>query len=62
MLNLNPVDQMVSCYGLALRVLSENWPVLDGDEEVTPIRAMNEASRVVAENQIREITQGGSDG
>jgi len=57
-LKLNPVDQMVSCYGLALRVLSENWPVLDGNEEVTPIRAMNEASRIVAESQIREITRG----
>jgi len=49
---------MVSCYGLALRVLSEKWPVLDGDETVSPIRAMNEASRVVAETQIHEITRG----
>ena len=57
-LKLNPVDQMVSCYGLALRVLSEKWPVLDGDETVSPIRAMNEASRVVAETQIHEITRG----
>lgn len=57
-LKLNPVDQMVSCYGLALRVLSENWPVLDGDDPVTPIRAMNEASRVVAESQIETITRG----
>jgi hypothetical protein len=31
---------------------------LDGDEPVGPIRAMNEASRVVAENQIRRITGG----
>jgi len=57
-LNLNPVDEMVSCYGRALRVLSENWPVLDGEEEVSPIRAMNEASRVVAENQVEQITKG----
>jgi len=32
--------------------------VLDGDEEVGPVRAMNEASRVVSENQIRRITNG----
>jgi len=56
-LRLNPVDEMVASYGRALRVLSENWPVLDGDAEVTPIRAMNEASRVVAEHQIGRITQ-----
>jgi hypothetical protein len=31
---------------------------LDGDEEVGPIRAMNEASRVVAEYQIERITSG----
>jgi len=57
-LKLNPVDEMVAGYGRALRVLSEQWPVLDGDEEVGPVRAMNEASRVVAENQIRRITGG----
>jgi hypothetical protein len=57
-LRLNPVDEMVASYGRALRVLSENWPVLDGDAQVTPIRAMNEASRVVAEHQITRITQG----
>lgn len=57
-LNLNPVDKMIACYGRALQVLSENWPVMDGDEEVNPIRAMNEASRVVAEHQIRDITEG----
>jgi len=55
-LKLNPVDEMVACYGRALRVLSEQWPVIDGDEPVGPIRAMNEASRVVAENQIKRIT------
>jgi adenine-specific DNA methylase len=57
-LRLNPVDETVACYGRALHVLSRNWPVVDGDEPVTPIRAMNEASRVVAENQIRRITGG----
>ena len=57
-LGLNPVDEMVASYGRALRVLSESWPVLDGDEEVGPVRAMNEASRVVAEYQIRRITGG----
>jgi len=57
-LNLNPVDEMVACYGRALHVLSEQWPVMDGDEKVGPIRAMNEASRVVAEHQISRITEG----
>lgn len=57
-LKLNPVDEMVASYGRALRVLSEHWPVLDGDEEVGPLRAMTEASRVVAENHIQRITHG----
>ena len=57
-LKLNPVDEMVASYGRALRVLSEQWPVLDGDEPVGPVRAMNEAGRVVAENQIYRITDG----
>ncbi|WP_462325579.1 DUF1156 domain-containing protein [Desulfoplanes sp.] len=57
-LHLNPVDEMVSCYGRALKVLSEKWPVMDGDEPVSPIRAMNEASRVVAENNIHKVTRG----
>ena len=57
-LKLNAVDEMVASYGRALRVLSERWPVLDGDEPVSPIRAMNEASRVVAERQITRITEG----
>ncbi|MBH8599046.1 DUF1156 domain-containing protein [Thermoactinomyces sp. CICC 10523] len=57
-LKLNPVDEMVACYGRALQVLSEHWPVLDGDELVTPIRAMNEASAVVAEHQISRLTRG----
>ena len=43
-LKLNPVDRMVASYGRALKVLSENWPVLDGDDEVSPTRAMAEAS------------------
>ena len=57
-LGLNPVDEMVASYGRALRVLSEQWPVMDGDEVVGPVRVMNEASRVVAEHQIRRITAG----
>ena len=57
-LKLNAVDQMIACYGRALQVLSEHWPVMDGDEEVSPIRAMNEASSVVAARQITEITHG----
>jgi len=57
-LKLNPVDKMVASYGRALKVLSQQWPVLDGDEEVGPIRVMNEASRVVAENQIQRLTNG----
>jgi len=57
-LNLNPVDEMVASYGRALRVLSEQWPVFDGDEPVSPVLAMNEASRVVSENQIQRITDG----
>lgn len=55
-LQLSPVDQMVACYGRSLRVLSEHWPVMDGDEAVSPVRAMNEASRVVSEYQIRRVT------
>jgi len=58
LLNLRPVDAMVASYGRALRVLSEKWPVLDGDEEVSPIRALTEASRVVAQHQIQKLTQG----
>lgn len=57
-LGLNPVDEMVASYGRALRVLSENWPVLDGDEPVSPRQAMTEASAVVAEYQIVRLTQG----
>jgi hypothetical protein len=57
-LRLSPVDEMVACYGRALQVLSEYWPVIDGDEPVSPLRAMNEASSVVAANQIARITKG----
>lgn len=57
-LKLNPVDEMVAGYGRALHVLSEHWPVLDGDEPVSPIRAMNEASAVVAQYQISRLTNG----
>ncbi|HEY8345910.1 MAG TPA: DNA methyltransferase, partial [Symbiobacteriaceae bacterium] len=57
-LHLNPVDEMVASYGRALQVLSENWPVLDGDEPVSPVRAMNEASSVVAQYQISRLTGG----
>jgi putative DNA methylase len=57
-LYLTPVDETVAAYGRALRVLSQQWPVMDGDEAVGPIRAMNEASRVVAEHQIARITRG----
>jgi adenine-specific DNA methylase len=57
-LRLNPVDEMVACYGRALQVLSEHWPVMEGDDPVSPIRAMNEASSVVAASQIARITKG----
>ncbi|SMG13617.1 DUF1156 domain-containing protein [Dethiosulfovibrio salsuginis] len=57
-LRLNPVDEMVGSYGRALRVLSENWPVMDGEERVSPVRAMNEASQVVAQNRMARITGG----
>ena len=49
---------MVASYGRALQALSENWPVLDGDEPVGPKRAMLEASRVVAEAQFGEVSGG----
>ncbi len=57
-LKLNPVDRMVASYGRALNVLSKNWPVLDGDDQVSPIRAMAEASRVVAEQEVERISKG----
>lgn len=57
-LKLNSVDEMVASYGSALKVLSENWPVMDGDEQVTPIKAMREASTVVAQYQLTRLTNG----
>ncbi|MBF7084130.1 DUF1156 domain-containing protein [Desulfallas sp. Bu1-1] len=57
-LQLSAVDEMVACYGRALQVLSEHWPVLDGDEPVSPIRAMNEAGAVVAQHQVARLTGG----
>jgi adenine-specific DNA methylase len=57
-IGLQPVDEMVACYGRALQVLSEHWPVMDGNETVSPFRAMNEASSVVAANQITRLTKG----
>ena len=57
-LHLNAVDEMVASYGSALKVLSENWPVMDGDELVTPIRAMKEAGTVVAQYQMTKLTSG----
>lgn len=57
-LHLNPVDEMIASYGKALQVLSSHWPVQDGNELVNPLRAMNEASRVVAQSRVSRITQG----
>ena len=57
-LRLNAVDEMVASYGSALKVLSENWPVMDGEELVTPIRAMKEAGTVVARYQMEKLTDG----
>lgn len=49
---------MVASYGCAVKVLSENWPVMDGNELVSPIMVMREASTVVAENQMTCIFKG----
>ncbi len=57
-LKLGAVDEMVASYGRALKVLSESWPVMDGDELITPIHAMREASAVVAQYQLTKITGG----
>lgn len=57
-LNLNPVDRMIASWGRALRVYSEHWPVLEGDAEVPPTRAMQEAARVVAEEEVARISGG----
>ena len=56
-LHLNSVDEMVASYGSALKVLSENWPVMnENDELVTPTDAMKEASRIVAQYQLAKFT------
>jgi adenine-specific DNA methylase len=57
-LKLGPVDRMIAAWGRALRVYSEHWPVLDGDEEIPPTRAMQEAARVVAEEEVRRLSGG----
>lgn len=57
-LRLNPVDEMVASYGKALQVLSSHWPVQDGDALVSPVKAMNEASRVVSQGRVSQITKG----
>ncbi|WP_066640194.1 DUF1156 domain-containing protein [Desulfolucanica intricata] len=57
-LGLSAVDEMVASYGRALQVLSENWPVLKGDDPVSPTEAMLEASAVVAQHQVARITGG----
>lgn len=57
-LHLNAVDEMVASYGSALKVLSESWPVMDGDELVSPLKAMREASTVVAQYQMTKLTEG----
>ncbi|MCO6441613.1 MAG: DUF1156 domain-containing protein [Nitrococcus mobilis] len=57
-LKLNPVDRMIAAWGRALRVYSAHWPVLDGEEEVTPTRAMQEAARVVAEEEVSRLSGG----
>ena len=57
-LNLSPVDEMIAGFGRALQVLSERWPVYDGDDVVSPVKAMTAASAVVAAHQITRITAG----
>lgn len=57
-LNLSPVDEMIASFGRALQVLSERWPVYDGDDVVSPVQAMTAASAVVAAHQITRITEG----
>ena len=57
-LNLSPVDEMIAGFGRALQVLSERWPVYDGDDVVSPVQAMTAASAVVAAHQITRITAG----
>ena len=49
---------MIASWGRALRVYSAHWPVQDGDEEVPPTRAMCEAARVVAEEEVSRLSGG----
>ncbi|WP_404296946.1 DUF1156 domain-containing protein [Halomonas sp.] len=57
-LKLNPVDRMIASWGRALRVYSAHWPVQDGDDDVPPTRAMQEAARVVAEEEVSRLSGG----
>lgn len=57
-LQLSAVDRMIASWGRALRVYSRHWPVQDGDEDVAPTRAMQEAARVVAEEEVRRLSSG----
>lgn len=57
-LKLNPVDRMIASWGRALRIYSAHWPVQDGDDEVPPTRAMQEAARVVAEEEVSRLSGG----
>ena len=57
-LKLSPVDRMIASWGRALRVYSAHWPVQDGDDEVAPTRAMREAARVVAEEEVTRLSGG----
>jgi adenine-specific DNA methylase len=57
-LQLNPVDRMIAAWGRALRVYSAHWPVIDGEEAVTPTGAMQEAARVVAEEEVSRLSGG----
>ncbi|SFH38511.1 DUF1156 domain-containing protein [Modicisalibacter xianhensis] len=57
-LKLNPIDRMIASWGRALRVYSAHWPVQDGDEDVPPTRAMQEAARVVAEEEVSRLSGG----
>jgi hypothetical protein len=49
---------MIACWGRALRVYSQHWPVQDGDDLVPPTRAMREAARVVAEEEVSRLSGG----
>lgn len=57
-LRLNATDEMVSAYGRALQVLSQHWPVNDGERPVGPREAMDEASAVVAAHELERISAG----